>query len=604
MLWALASGALAADSAAPSSPAAGGAAPLQSYVPADFARFVPRTALDMARQIPGFPINEGGNERGFGQADTNILVNGRRVSGKSNGPVAALERIPVGDVLRLEILDGASLEISGLSGQVLNVVTAADDRLSGRFLYAPQYRTDHVPFRWGNAELVLSGGSQATEWSFRARNDQNRFGSEGPEFVTDGQGAVLDVRDERDTRRFDRPGVAGSLTHQFAADRVLALSGEANWFISRESERSIRNPVDGVASVRNLKEEEDEFNFELGADYAVPAPAGQLKFIALHRFEDSPTRSRVDFEFADGRPATGSVFDSDAEEAETVLRAEINFARFGGDWQMSIEGAKNTLDIEAQLSRLDAAGQLIPVDLPGASSRVEEDRAELTLSYGLALSNRLQLQTSIGAEYSEISQSGELGQTRDFVRPKGFASLNWRANDDLNLSLRLERRVGQLDFFDFISSVNVNQDRTNVTNSNLVPPQSWLLDLQLQMTLGQLGSVTLSGFYEDLTDIVDLIPIEGGGQAPGNIDAADRYGASTNLTLLFDAFGWRGARLDVEASYTDSSVADPLLGTQRRISDQDYLEYDINAAPGLPQQQLGHGYRPLLRRAIASRAAG
>ena len=546
----------------------------QTYVPADFARFVPRTALDMARQVPGFPINEGGDARGFGQADTNILVNGRRVSGKSNGPVAALGRIPVTDVVRLEILDGASLDISGLSGQVLNVVTAVGGRVSGRYRYSPQHRTDHVPFRWGEAEVSLSGGSQSTEWTLTARNNQQVRGSEGPEFVTDGEGNTLDVRNEQDTRVFDIPGVAGSLTYVFADQRVLNLSGEVNWFINRESEISERNPIGDVANIRELEASEDELNFELGADFAFPALGGQLKLIGLHRSEDSPTLSQVETVFEDNRPLEGSLFEQDAEESETVLRAEYTFAQLGGDWQVALEGAINSLDIEAELSVRDSAGVLMPVDLPGATSRVEEERAELTISYGLPLTDTLQLQTSVGAEYSQLSQAGEFGQTRDFVRPNGFASLNWRANDTLNAALRVERRVGQLNFFDFITSVNVNQDRVNVTNADLVPPQSWLFDLQVQLALNEYGSVTLGGFYEDLTDIVDLIPIEGGGQAPGNIDSAQRFGGSANITLQFDPLGWRGGRLDADISYTDSDVADPLLGTGRRISDQDFLSYD------------------------------
>ncbi|MEM9209421.1 MAG: hypothetical protein AAGA61_09235, partial [Pseudomonadota bacterium] len=151
---------------------------------------------------------------------------------------------------------------------------------------------------------------------------------------------------------------------------------------------------------------------------------------------------------------------------------------------------------------------------------------------------------------------------------------NWAATDKLDLSVQLERRVGQLRFFDFIASVDVNDDQTNVTNANLVPPQSWILDVQAQQSLGDFGSITIGAFYEDITDIVDQIPIEGGGEAPGNIDAAERYGISTNLTFLFDPLGWKGARLDFEGSITESSVADPLLGNSRPISDDDYIDFE------------------------------
>ena len=170
------------------------------------------------------------------------------------------------------------------------------------------------------------------------------------------------------------------------------------------------------------------------------------------------------------------------------------------------------------MDRLDAEGAFIPVDLPDAEAHVEETRFESTLNVSKQLSDQLTLQATVGAEYSEISQTGSSNVTRDFVRPKGFLSLNYKPTDDLFLSAKLERAVGQLRFFDFIATVDVNQEREDVTNVNLVPPQSWEFTLEAQQSLGKSGNLTLSMFYEDIEDIVDRIPIEGGGQAPGNID--------------------------------------------------------------------------------------
>ena len=109
----------------------------QTYFPADFSQFVPRSALDLVKQVPGFNLDEGGDERGFGQADTNVLINGRRVSGKSNGPAEALERLSVDSVIRLEVVDGASLDIGGISGQVVNVITATERDVTGLYRYTP-----------------------------------------------------------------------------------------------------------------------------------------------------------------------------------------------------------------------------------------------------------------------------------------------------------------------------------------------------------------------------------------------------------------------------------------------------------------------------------
>ncbi|MEM9619373.1 MAG: TonB-dependent receptor plug domain-containing protein [Pseudomonadota bacterium] len=559
------------------------------YTPAEFDRFAPRSALDMVRQIPGFVIREGGGDRGFGQADTNVLINGQRISGKSNGPVEALGRITAEDVVRLEIVDGASLDIGGLSGQVLNVITSSGGGVSGRFRYSPQFRSEGTPFRWGDAEISASGGGLQSEWTLSLRNEQERFGDAGPEFVFDGNGDLIDSRQERRNENFDIPGLSGSFTRTAANGNILNLTGETNGFILRFTEISERDAGPDVDRVRVLRETEDEFNFEVGADYEFDVPGGRLKLIGLYRYENSPTVGSVRFDFADDRPPLGSVFTQQANEAEAILRTEYVFGAPNGDWQWSLEGTRNFLDIEAELEQRDANGALQPVAFPGSSSRVEEDRAETTLSYGRSLSSRLQLQSSLGIEYSQISQTGEFGLVRDFVRPKGFVSLNWKPLDSLNISAKLERVVGQLNFFDFIASVNINQERVNVTNVNLVPPQSWLLELELQQSLGGFGTATLSGFAEDVTDIVDLIPIDGGGQAPGNIDSATRFGASADLTLLSDPLGWRGARLDLAIDYNDSEVVDPLLGTPRRISDRDYFDVEATFRQDFPNTDWAAG---------------
>ena len=56
----------------------------RSYMPADFARFAPRTALDMLNNAPGFSIDSGDtNRRGLGEATSNVLINGERFTGRS-----------------------------------------------------------------------------------------------------------------------------------------------------------------------------------------------------------------------------------------------------------------------------------------------------------------------------------------------------------------------------------------------------------------------------------------------------------------------------------------------------------------------------------------
>lgn len=548
----------------------------RTFTPADFERFAPRNALDMAQQIPGFSIREDDSERGLGQANTNVIINGQRISGKSNGPVSALNRIPAEEVVRLEIVDGASLDIGGLSGQVLNVVTNSTGGITGQFRYSAEWRSSGVPFRWGDGQISLAGGGAKTDWTLSFENDSGRRGDAGQELVFDAADQLIDTRIEQSNFNSDNPTLSGSFARTASNGNVLNLTGQVQGNIFREREVSERSGIiDPVDRLRTFRFGEDEYNFEIGADYSFGFGPGQLKLIGYHRYEDSPTEARVITEFADGSAPEGSRFTRDADEAETIVRSEYTFPAFGGDLQLAAEGVRNFLDITSAFEERDETGSLQPVEFDGATARVEEDRAEASATYSRAFSSALQFQASLGAEYSKISQSGAAGQTRDFWRPFGFVSLDWNANPTLNLSGRIERQVGQLNFFDFIASANLDQDRVNVTNANLVPPQSWSLEVEATKSFGDLGSINLRGFYEDISDIVDQIPIEGGGQAPGNIDSASIYGVEGELTVLFDPIGIRGLRLDSEFSWTESEVLDPLLGTPREISGNDFVEIEV-----------------------------
>jgi hypothetical protein len=112
----------------------------RTYTPADFARFAPRTAYDMLRQVPGFTIRSEDSQRGLGQATGNVLLNGQRLSSKSDDIVTQLGRIPAANVLRIEIRDGATLDIPGLSGPVANVVAKASG-LRGQWKWEPDVRS-------------------------------------------------------------------------------------------------------------------------------------------------------------------------------------------------------------------------------------------------------------------------------------------------------------------------------------------------------------------------------------------------------------------------------------------------------------------------------
>lgn len=543
-----------------------------TFVPEDFVRFAPRSALDMARQVPGFTIRGGDGARGLGQADSNVLINGQRISGKSNGPVEALQRITAKDVVRIELVDGASLDIGGLSGQVLNVVTTSTGRITGQFRAAPQFRTSGTPARLFDGRIGIAGGGAKSSWNLSLSNDSNRRGDVGPERVFDAAGQLIETREEKSNFDSDLITLAGTFARTADNGNVLNLSGQAEGLIFRETERSVQtNLINPVVRNRLFRRSEDTSSFEIGVDYQFVLGPGRLKLIGFHGEGDAPKVSSVVTAFSDSSAPTGSRFASDTKDSETIARAEYTVPALGGSWVAAVEGARNALAIDAALEVRDGQGVLQPVVLPGASAEVSEDRVDAGLTYSRALTPKLQFQMSAGGEFSRLSQSGAFGLTRQFWRPKGFVALDWKAGAKINVAGRIERVVGQLDFGDFLARVDLNQDREDGSNGALVPPQSWVSELEVSVDFGALGKANLRGFFEEITDIVDQIPLTGGGQAVGNIPSAQRYGLNGDVSLLSDGLGWNGTRLDLRFTLSASEVADPLLGTRRELSSNEQV---------------------------------
>ncbi|CAO1654529.1 TonB-dependent receptor plug domain-containing protein [Parasphingorhabdus sp. NYA22] len=557
----------------------------QIYDAGQFSRFNPRTALDMVRQVPGFTIDTGdSDERGLGQADENVLINGARISGKNIDAFTFLGRISAANVLRLEIVDGATLSISGLSGQVLNLVTNVSESsgLSGNFKWEPQWR--RAGNNWLDGEASISGKLGKGDFTLSIENDAARNGVEGPEQITDRFGNLLFERDEISRYRQDQPKLSGSYSLAGDGGSIFNANAAYQLYRKRETVATDRTQV-GQSDIFELySSRENEWNAEFSADYEFGLGGGRLKLIGLQRFEHSPVTDFFGQTSSDGvTPARGSRFDRVTDEGESILRAEYGWKTAGGtDWGISIEGAYNFLDNEGALEVLDPQGVYQPVVLTNADSKVTEYRGEVVGSYGRPLLENLSLQATLGGEYSKISQSGAAGESRSFIRPKGSVSLAWRPQPDLDISLKVERSVGQLNFFDFVQSVDVSQNSGNAGNPGLVPPQSWRAELEATQKLGPWGSLTVNIYGEKFSDIVDSIPITATTEARGNLDSATSYGVEMVTSILFDPIGWTGAKLDFEGEVRRSSLRDPLTGIYRRISDDKIYSYEATLRHDIP----------------------
>jgi hypothetical protein len=561
----------------------------RTYTPADFTRFAPRNALDMLNNVPGFSINEADTDRrGLGQATGNVLINSERFSGKSTDIFTELRRISAANVARIEIVDGSTLNISGLSGQVANIITLTRG-LSGNYVWRPQIRAHRTPARLTNGEVSINGSLGGTQYTLSLRNDSFRNGNAGPEVVFTPAGDVIDFRDEVLDVRGEEPRISGTIRRNFANGSILNLNALFGLEITDLYEISLRSGVGQPDRNRRLDERNREHNYELGGDYEFGLGGGRLKAIGLRRSTHSNFRQTLVQRFADASPTQGSQFFQVGDQTETIGRGEYRWRGGRADWQVSLEGVLNRLDVDNGLNSLNAAGDFVTVAGSNSAAVVQEKRAEAMLTYGRPLAANLTMQASAGGEYSQLSQTGPNGLTRTFYRPKGFFSLAWRPRPNLDVSTKIERVVGQLNFFDFVASSNVSAGTSNAGNANLVPPQSWNAQIEATRNLGRWGTATARVYGRWITDIVDVIPIAGG-QSPGNIDGtATVFGIQWTSTFNLDPLGWRGAKLDMNLQLQKTALDDPLTGVRRPINENMTRQIDISLRHDIPNTNWAWG---------------
>ncbi|MBY0421655.1 MAG: TonB-dependent receptor plug domain-containing protein, partial [Parvularculaceae bacterium] len=544
-------------------PAQAGAA--KTYTQEDFKQFAPRTALDMLRQVPGFVIREEDSQRGLGEATGNVLINGKRPSGKSDDVVTQLSRIPAKNVVRIEIVDASTLGVPGLYGQAANVIVKASG-VNGQFKWQPETRVHNTRRLLSRFSSSVSGEKGPVEFTLSLENRSSHGGADGLTTLTNADGSIREVRKERTTGEFDQPKAGLRLEIDGPGSSVANINASYRKFWFDSIEKGTRTRTGELPRDRVFLQRENGWNYEVGGDFEFALGPGRLKLIGLKSGLETAPEFYSITTFRTGAPTAADRVTIAAEKSEAVGRGEYRWKTGRNEWQVSAEAAFNSLDNATRIFSLQPNGVFAEIPLPGGTARVSEDRYEAIATWSRPLSKRLSLQIAGGAERSTLTQAGGGGVERTFLRPKGSATATWTASDDTTVSLRLKRRVGQLNFFDFLANVDIKNGVSNAGNTDLRPPQSWELEGEVTQKLGRLGSTTLRAYAHRISDIVDVVPIGSAGESVGNLDQASVYGFESKSTFLLDSIGWKGAKIDLSAQMQSSAVDDPLTGVSRPIS--------------------------------------
>ena len=595
-----------------------------------FTEWSPITAQDMLDRIPGlssgngpgsggprpggggFSGNPASGGRGFGGGDSGseILVNGKRTAGKNNQTREQLSRIAANQVREIQIIRGTSgeLDVRG-SSQVINVVLfeelpsysvsyeanmayVQDDTMhpGGRAAISGQY---------GDLGYVLSLSSNP-RYNNSLSNESSVLGDFSP------NDTVIEERTEDQTQN----QLSMNLSYEIGANSSIRLNGlygisDNPTEVRRVTTNLRTNPVGLLVEREDIPGERD--NWELGGDYELSLDNGhRFKLLAIANQSNQDSIRQRWQQFGDGTEQKNLFLGTSSVIEERILRSSYTFDLVDSqNVEFGIERAQTTLDSELQLAILSskgtpspALGGLVPQIVPNSDAVVEEIRYEPFVIHNWTLGPRLSLESTLVYESSEISQSGDVVNSRDFDFIKPKLDLRFNVTPALQLRGTIERIVNQLTFADFVAANDDQDEDSNVLagNAQLRQQTQWRYTFNTEWRLpDDVGVINGEFFYADHQDVIDRLDASTSETSlvsvNGNIGDGKEYGMNLTAGLRMGMIGLPNLLVTPGLNVQDSEVMDPFLGIKRRFQFYQRGRFTLTTRHDIPAWRVNWGFQ-------------
>lgn len=552
-----------------------------AYPATFFAPSQPTSAFDMLQRLPGFAFDPGDADvRGFAGASGNVLIDGKRPTSKQESLEAVLRRIPAGAVERIELIRAGASGVD-MQGRTLvaNVVRRTEAAVRGRADAGLRaFPGDRLAPR-----IALEGSGRRNgrllEASLSAERRIDDEKGAGPRDRVDPDGRPLRAARYRENQWTDQAEASLGLEGELAGGK-LRLDASAR--VERTRANILETATFPAASVEVVGEREDVAEAEIGAHYD-RALAERWTFEGLGLGHWTRTRARDQSDEGGDREVARVALDA----RETIARGLVR--REGGrvTLEAGAEAALNTLESHNGLARngVDAA-------LPSSEVGVVERRGEGFATLTWRATGRLTMETGARFEISRLTQRGDVRSAKalSYLKPRVLAALRPSAHDELRLEV--ERRVGQLDFEDFVSSASLTSNTVTAGNPDLEPERAWRTAATWERRFAADGSIVVTLRHDEIDGVVDRVPVIGPGfvfDAPGNLGHGSRDEVQVTAALPFDGLGVPGLRLKADGLWRWSRVKDPATAASRRISGEPAFEGTLQLSHDLPAWRLRWG---------------
>ncbi len=574
------------------------------YEAAFFEPYTTVSAADMLRWVPGgaalLPDNRRRRrneqeKRGFGSGGDQILINGKRISGKSNDISSAIERIQASVVSRIEVIRGTAPGLDVRSeGTLVNIVLTEEvpggsgswQLHSGFYGESPEY--DGL-LSYSNSAGIMNYLVSAEFGPYNRGSNEEQF-----EQYFAPNGTLFELRDIDKPELNQEMVLNTSGNWSFDNGNILNLNARIADKEEEETETTIVTFV-GDPNTENLLNLslEDRREWELGGDLENRVGAnGTLKTRLIYTDKTGDESEFVSLtSTVPGNVPAQSLVLTDEHATEAIIRSSYSWPLTASqNLELGLEGANNTLEKEVFLFEVLPDGTLDPVELFNSISDVKENRYEFFSTHFWQMRDAIGLESALNVEYSRIEQTGiDVSNERSFTYIKPRFDLRWDLNDSTQVRGSLERTVSQLDFGDFVASFDSEDDTVDAGNPDLEPEKAWEWKFTWERRLPEdAGVLEAQLFYNDIEDHIDKVAATDVISAPGNIGDAELYGITLKGSWRLEPVGLEGAVIDLSYTWQDSETTDPFTGEKRVMKWKPKNRYSIRYRHDIPSWKINY----------------
>jgi hypothetical protein len=557
---------------------------ITAYAAGYFTSQHPSSAFEMVGLLPGFQLTEGDNKvRGYGGSVGNVLIDGRPPTSKQETLETVLRRITPDSIARIEVVRSGApgFDFQGFP-LLANVVLKPNNAPRGQISLQDSF------FRHGHMNPVATGrmtwgATDVLDITFNAsRKAPDGGAGYGERDFFNGAGAAT-RKDHYDIRRADNVwNITGGYRQPLFGGvvRITGLYNELRMFAPLTDAEYFP-----IVNVTPGDDREFKADSEVGGQYNIKLwSASELETNLLRRAE-------VDHHFQTAfvgpeKDDSSNHTHSSETISHSVFRTQDGDISFEG----ILDATLNTLENTVVLFKNN-----VRIPLPADNVHLTEQRGEGTATVTWQAARSLTLEGGLRYEISRLKQTGASVLTKTFGYWKPRVKASYKLDKENTFRFLVEREAGQLNFNNFITSVEVKANSVNGGNKDLVPQTLWQVEMNWEHALPG-GSLVLTARHQFISDTQDNIAIKG---VSGNdINALGNIGYGRNTEFQASLITplpwlWRGLTVQGNATYRFSSVKDPFTPVHRSISQNLPWQAKIALTQDLPDwnTRLGISYQ-------------